>query len=59
MTDYHADRNEKLKAAMRDQSTGNLNTSGKAGVVPCSSSTERNGAKMPTGHVEVGTGKKS
>jgi hypothetical protein len=33
MSDQTSDRNEKLKAAMRDRNTGNLNTSGKNGVV--------------------------
>jgi hypothetical protein len=56
--DNHADRNAKMKAAIRDRNTGNLNTSGKAGVVVCSP-TQINGVKMPSGHVEVGTGKKS
>jgi hypothetical protein len=35
MTDPTADRNEKLKSTMRDGNTGNLNTSGKDGVVVC------------------------
>jgi hypothetical protein len=48
------DRN---KAAMRQKETP-LNTSGKDGVVVCSPS-QINDTKMPTGHVEVGTGKKS
>jgi len=57
--DAHADRNAKVKAAMRDQTSTNHNTSGKAGVVPCSPSTQRNGTKMPTGHVNPGTGQRS
>ena len=48
------DRN---KAAMRQKETP-LNTSGKEGVVPCSP-TQSPGVKRPTGHVDVGTGKKS
>jgi hypothetical protein len=56
--DDHADRNAKLKAAMRDQTSTNHNTSGKAGVVPCGPSQDQR-VKRPTGHVEVGTGKRS
>jgi hypothetical protein len=33
MEDYQADCNKKLKETMRDQTSTNLNTSGKAGVV--------------------------
>jgi hypothetical protein len=55
--DDHAERNKRLKSAMRQKET-TLNTSGKEGVVVCSPS-QTNGTKMPTGHVEVGTGKKS
>ena len=35
MEDYQSACNKRLKATMRDESTGNLNTSGKAGVVMC------------------------
>lgn len=49
------DRN---KSAMRQKETP-LNTSGKEGVVVRSPRQAPNGTKMPTGHVEVGTGKKS
>jgi hypothetical protein len=58
MSDETSDRNDRLKAAMREQNSANLNTSGKAGVVPCSPRLGR-AAKWPTGHVEVGTNKKS
>jgi hypothetical protein len=51
--------NDKATAAMRLKNADNLNTSGKEGVVPCSPMQAPNGTKMPTGHVEVGTGKKS
>jgi hypothetical protein len=53
--DDHADRNVKLKAAIRQKDTP-LNKG--APQVVCSP-TQVNGTKMPTGHVEVGTGKKS
>ena len=56
--DGHADRNAKLKAAMRLKETP-LNKDGGKGEVPCSSSTQRNGTKMPTAHVNPGTGQKS
>jgi hypothetical protein len=49
------DRN---KAAMREQSSGNLNTFGKSGVVVCSPC-QAPDVKKPNGHVEVGTGRKS
>jgi hypothetical protein len=52
------ERNERFKAAMREQNSDNLNTSGKNGVVVCSPRLV-SGTKRPTGHVEVGTGKKS
>jgi hypothetical protein len=48
------DRN---KSAMRQKETP-LNTSGKEGVVPCSTKQGPN-TNRPTGHVEPGTGKKS
>ena len=57
--DAHADRNAKLKAAMRDQTSTNHKTSGKNGVVvPCGPSQDHS-VKRPTGHVEVGSGKRS
>jgi hypothetical protein len=55
--DDHADRNVKLKAAIRQKETP-LNKDGGKGQVPCGP-TQVNGTKTPTGHVEVGTGKKS
>jgi hypothetical protein len=55
--DSHADRNARLKAAMRQKETDNLNKS--PTQVPCSPSSQRNGTKMPTGHVDPGTGQKS
>ena len=53
-----SERNEKLKAAMRDENTGNLNTSGKEGVIVRSPS-QSGGVKRPNSHVEPGTGRKS
>jgi hypothetical protein len=58
MTDQISDRNEKLKAAMRDRNTGNLNTSGKDGVVVCPPS-QSPGVKRPNGHIDPGTGTRS
>lgn len=58
MSDQTSDRNERLKATMRNENTSNLNTSGKSGKVVCSPS-QSPGVKRPTGHVEVGTGKRS
>ena len=59
MSDQTSDRNEKLKAAMRDRNTGNLNTSGKNGVVVCSPNQSSGLKRRPTGHVDPGTGQKS
>ena len=58
MPDQTADRNKQLKATMRDENTGNLNTSGKDGVIVRSPS-QCGGVKRPNGHVEPGTGRKS
>jgi hypothetical protein len=52
MEDYQADCNKRLKATMRDENTGNLNTSGKAGVVVCSTPQAKNPPKNPSGHVD-------
>jgi hypothetical protein len=49
---------DKAKAAMREKNSTNLNTAGKSGVVPCSPRQVKT-TNRPTGHVEVGTGKKS
>ena len=49
------DRN---KAAIKQRETP-LNTSGKEGVVVCSPRQAKNAPKNPSGHVEVGTGKRS
>jgi hypothetical protein len=54
--DANADRNAKLKAAMRQKDT-DLNKG--APQVPCSPMQAPNGRKMPTGHVDPGTGQKS
>jgi hypothetical protein len=54
--DGHADRNAKLKAAMRQKDTP-LNKG--APQVPCSPMQAPNGTEMPTGHVDPGTGQKS
>jgi hypothetical protein len=58
MSDENAERNDRLKATMRQQNSDNLNTSGKAGVKVCSPR-QSSGTNRPTGHVEVGTGRKS
>jgi hypothetical protein len=58
MSEEHAERNNRLKATMRDKNSTNLNTSGKSGVVPCSPN-QSPGVKRPTGHVDPGTGKRS
>lgn len=58
MPDQTSDRNKQFKATMRDQNTGNLNTSGKEGVVVCSTP-QSNGIKRPNGHVNPGTSQKS
>jgi hypothetical protein len=48
---------DKAKAAMRERNSTNLNTSGRAGVVFCSPRQVKL-TNRPTGHVEVGTGRK-
>jgi hypothetical protein len=53
-----SDSNERNKAAMREKNSANLNTSGKEGCVVCSPN-QSSAKKRPTGHVEVGTGKRS
>jgi hypothetical protein len=58
MTDQTSDRNEKLKAAMRDQTSTNLNTSGKEGVV-VRSPNQCGATKRPTNHIDPSTGKRS
>jgi hypothetical protein len=55
MSEEHADRNNRLKAAMRQKETP-LNKG--PAEVPCSPN-QSPGAKRPTGHVDVGTGKRS
>jgi hypothetical protein len=50
--------NAKLKAAMRKKDTS-LNKDGREGQVPCSPMQAPNGTKMPTGHIDPGTGKRS
>jgi len=57
MTDQTSERNERLKAAMREKDTP-LNKDGGKGQVPCGPS-QGNGVKRPTGHVDPGTGKRS
>jgi hypothetical protein len=54
--DAHADRNAKLKAAMRQKETDNLNKG--PAQVPRSPN-QLNGTKMPTGHVDPGTAQES
>jgi hypothetical protein len=53
--DEHADRNAKLKAAMRQKETP-LNKG--APQVPCGPSQD-NSIKRPRGHVDPGTGQRS
>jgi hypothetical protein len=53
--DAHADRNAKLKAAMRQKETP-LNKG--PAQVPCAQP-QVNGTKMPTNHIDPGTGKRS
>jgi hypothetical protein len=55
MSDATSERNERLKATMRDQKSSNLN-SGLA-QVPGYQKQERT-VRRPTKHVEVGTGKR-
>jgi hypothetical protein len=55
MPEEHAERNERLKATMRQKETP-LNEG--SAQVPCSPS-QSPGVKRPTGHVDVGTGRKS
>ena len=59
MEDYQADCNKRLKATMRQQSSANLNSSGKNGVVVCSTPQAKNPPKNPRGHVDPYTGKRS
>jgi hypothetical protein len=57
MSEEHADRNNRLKAAMRQKETP-LNNNGGSGQTPCSPC-QSPGVKRPTGHVDPGTGKRS
>ena len=57
MSDSTSDRNVKLKATMRQKETF-LNRNSGAGQVP-QSLNQSPGVKRPTGHVDVGTGKRS
>lgn len=54
--DAHADRNVKLKVAIKQKETP-LNKG--PAQVPCGQPQAPNGTKMPNGHVEVGTNRKS
>jgi hypothetical protein len=58
MQDDHADKNERLKATMRQKANTNLNKDGGAGQVPCGPSQDHS-VKRPRGHVNPGTGQKS
>jgi hypothetical protein len=49
MSDEHAERNERLKAAMRQKETP-LNKG--PGQVPCGPPQAKNAPKNPTGHVD-------
>jgi hypothetical protein len=55
--DDHADRNAKLKAAMRQKDTPLNKDSGK-GQVPCGPSQDHS-VKRPRGRVDPGAGQKS
>jgi len=55
MSEEHAERNERLKAAMRQKDTP-LNK--EPAQVPCGPSQDHSVKKL-RGHVEVGTGKRS
>lgn len=57
MSDENADRNNRLKATMRDQLSTKLNISGKAGVVV--RPPKQGHSDQPSCHIDVGTGKKS
>jgi hypothetical protein len=47
----HADRNQKLKAAMREKETP-LNKDGGKGEVPCGPAQAKNSPKTPTSQVD-------
>jgi hypothetical protein len=57
MSDEQADRNNRLKATMRQKETP-LNKDGGKGQMPCGPS-QSSGTKRPTNHVDPGTGKRS
>jgi hypothetical protein len=57
MSDQTSERNERLKATMRQKETF-LNSNSGAGQVP-QSPNQSPSVKRPTGHVDVGTGKRS
>jgi hypothetical protein len=57
MSDETSDKNNRIKAAMRQVGTAPPLNNGPA-QVPCGSKLS-GGTKRPTGHVEVGTNKKS
>jgi hypothetical protein len=57
MSDQTSDRNDRLKATMRQKETF-LNSNSGAGQVP-QSLNQSPRVKRPNGHVDVGTGKKS
>jgi hypothetical protein len=57
MSDETSERNDRLKAAMRQVATAPPLNNGPA-QVPCGPRQVKT-TKRPTGHVEVGTGKKS
>jgi hypothetical protein len=56
MSDENADRNNRLKATMRQQNSDNLNKSGRAGVVV--KSPKQGHSDQPSCHIDVGTGKR-
>ena len=51
MSEAHAERNNRLKATMREQNSPNLNRSGKGGVVVSSPKQSKNPPRTPNGHV--------
>jgi hypothetical protein len=52
MSDSTSERNERVKATMREQTSANLNTSGKEGMVVSSPRQAKNPPRTPTGHVD-------
>ena len=58
MSDSTSERNERLKAAMRDRKATYINSNGGAGQTPCSTR-QAPVTNRPTNHVEPASGKRS